>query len=541
MAFVFDNRQRQGLPRVFEALQRWEEDPELLRLERAQRYSDPPPPYPSSGETTQPDSPAEAPVVDESALRVQRNRSMLQSVPSNQFSSQVRRTRERLEYLSMERRYGRKETLHYDNTLDLRANAENHVRSRWVEQGIWKEEWGSAWPKGAQPSDNRWFYSQQNPGGGPRPSGRWGHERVPTPEPSPEPEPEPKPTLNIFPGLRQKKPDPDMEGLENASAPGGTGEPAATSERDTSASRPYHQFLFQVSKEREWISDELLFKRSTGRVDIDAMAYESVKKIWIEDELWNPTWGELPGMTWRHEDLLEEIRQKSKPQPDAARNDEQRPHLSSPEPSIPEPIPGGDNDHTDDNNPASGSEEVNPAIPAMTRARGKGKRTKGPARQSTVNKSPRAAEEPIGRVLRNVRSSKVVKPGKPRSTALKTRSSAPKARPQSLVPPNSTSRKPGDVGANLTSGNEPSYTKQRFPATENQPPAAIQPLRRSARIAAQKGKTPIEHKSKTTASSTGNVKGRSRPTLRTTSTTANSNRTRQQKRSSKSGRLPRRR
>ncbi|KAF2253953.1 hypothetical protein BU26DRAFT_561215 [Trematosphaeria pertusa] len=53
------------------------------------------------------------------------------------------------------------------------------------------------------------------------------------------------------------------------------------------------------------------------------MAYESTKN-WIEDGIWNPTWGELPGTTWMHEDLLEEL------QPNAVSNDEQTPRLPSP-------------------------------------------------------------------------------------------------------------------------------------------------------------------------------------------------------------------
>lgn len=139
---------------AIDALQRLEEDPVQLSLERAQRYNDPPPPYPSSGETTQPVSPAEAPVADEAALQARRN-AMLGSTPYDQFDSQMRRERERIIYQVQEERYGRRQTLPYDKTADLLANAENNVRARWVEQGIWKKEWGPAWPKGAEPSDNR--------------------------------------------------------------------------------------------------------------------------------------------------------------------------------------------------------------------------------------------------------------------------------------------------------------------------------------------------------------------------------------------------
>ena len=41
-------------------------------------------------------------------------------------------------------------------------------------------------------------------------------------------------------------------------------------------------------------------------VDIEAMAYEAVKSSWINQKIWNPKWGELPGMTWIHEEPAED-------------------------------------------------------------------------------------------------------------------------------------------------------------------------------------------------------------------------------------------
>ena len=48
------------------------------------------------------------------------------------------------------------------------------------------------------------------------------------------------------------------------------------------------------------------FRRPGEVVNLDDMAYEAVKKNWIGDGIWNNKWGELPGLTWIHEDLSRE-------------------------------------------------------------------------------------------------------------------------------------------------------------------------------------------------------------------------------------------
>ena len=101
---------------------------------------------------------------------------------------------------------------------------------------------------------------RKNPGGS-YPSGRWGYEKEPEPTPAPEPEPKPKPTLNIFAGWKYASAGWELEELktimEEPAAADVTEKQAAISKRDTLVSCPYHQFLFQVFKECEWIRDEL--------------------------------------------------------------------------------------------------------------------------------------------------------------------------------------------------------------------------------------------------------------------------------------------
>ena len=37
---------------------------------------------------------------------------------------------------------------------------------------------------------------------------------------------------------------------------------------------------------------------ASGTIDVEAKAYEDIKNIWIKEKIWNPKWGQLPGMTW---------------------------------------------------------------------------------------------------------------------------------------------------------------------------------------------------------------------------------------------------
>ncbi|KAF2113723.1 hypothetical protein BDV96DRAFT_578258 [Lophiotrema nucula] len=395
MAFPFDYRQRQGFTQVMEELQQLEEDPMQLSIERTQRYNDPPPPYPSSGETTQPDSPTTD--FDESVLSAQRNEAILQSMPHEQFHRQSCRERDRIIYQWQEERYGRKQTLQFDEALDFQANAENNVRARWVQQGIWKHEWGQAWPKGARAEDNRWLSSRENTGR-PYPFGHWGHEKGRQPKLVKKPKTK---IPNVFAGWGREE-------------PGTTGKGGLTSRIDvakeptieecgTTASRPYNQFLFQISLEREWLRDELQYKPDTAAPDIDTLAYENTKNFWIEDEVWNPTWGEQPGMTWMHEDLLDNLLSTALPHT----VEEPHSHLPSAGAVNPTPTPGV---HTDD---ASGK-----GYSSVSKEVGKRKRMAGTTQLPAIGESQRQAKEPAGRVLHKLRSSKVTKPKK--STSFST-------------------------------------------------------------------------------------------------------------------------
>ena len=88
-------------------------------------------------------------------------------------------------------------------------------------------------------------YRKPRPKEGPRVTGGWNHEKKPKQKPAPEPEPEPTQIYPVFAAWGWKPEELKSTTNESATAsePDVHDEPAATSIRDTSACRPYHQFL----------------------------------------------------------------------------------------------------------------------------------------------------------------------------------------------------------------------------------------------------------------------------------------------------------
>jgi hypothetical protein len=78
-------------------------------------------------------------------------------------------------------------------------------------------------------------------------------------------------------------------------------------EREREASRPYHQFVYQISTERERIQEDSTSREDAGAGDINTKAYENVKNTWTKRGIWDRRWGILPGMSWKHEGSFEEL------------------------------------------------------------------------------------------------------------------------------------------------------------------------------------------------------------------------------------------
>ncbi|RDA90514.1 hypothetical protein CP533_0840 [Ophiocordyceps camponoti-saundersi (nom. inval.)] len=76
----------------------------------------------------------------------------------------------------------------------------------------------------------------------------------------------------------------------------------ARSIEEREASRPLYQFVHQLRQETRRIS---AVARPTDCIDV--MAYDNIKKAWIENGLWDKNWGNTPGMKWKHEQPLKDF------------------------------------------------------------------------------------------------------------------------------------------------------------------------------------------------------------------------------------------
>ncbi|KAL8938593.1 MAG: hypothetical protein Q9211_003135 [Gyalolechia sp. 1 TL-2023] len=175
----------------------------------------------------------------------------------------------------------------YPPGTDIEHMAGQIVKQRWIDQGIWKSTWSEK------------HHS---------PDQRWKHEE------SLEPEHESDPgsaelTGGIFADCRQPEPERVSGDEEKRQATPRRAERCAIHEREREASRPYHQFIYQVSIERQRIQDDAWPGELTGKatLDINTKAYAIVKHNWIRTQIWDRTWGVLPRTRWKHELAVEDL------------------------------------------------------------------------------------------------------------------------------------------------------------------------------------------------------------------------------------------
>ncbi len=226
MAGVHDTLRGDGLARAQRAPDGLEGDPQKLNRER-QRFDDPPPPYKSDRSGTMTRSTSPNPTSEEQRRRqerrVQLGREREASFPRDQFSAQ--RSEEKNRILKT----------YTDGTCRLHVGdnyyeiAYENVKKRWVEQGIWNNKW------------NKFA------------SGRWKHEEPIELESETDSEAVTFPPLfSFFPEESQSKPRrPKSDDEKRRIA-----ERRVVREREREASRPYHQFTYQTSKERERVQEE---------------------------------------------------------------------------------------------------------------------------------------------------------------------------------------------------------------------------------------------------------------------------------------------
>ena len=181
------------------------------------------------------------------------------SRPYNQWTSQVSETEEQFRdnYIAKGERPL--------NARRIRKLAQAHVKSCWVKQGIWRKEW-----------DTKQGY--------PRPKKKWAHE-----DPL-ERGADAKSAVHLDPKQRETELRDNLKKV-------------IVRKRRRDASRPFYQFIYQVSEECEWMGE----KENTGEFNFDmsTMAYEKVKSRWAQRGIWDRRWGALPGMQWKHEEPAE--------------------------------------------------------------------------------------------------------------------------------------------------------------------------------------------------------------------------------------------
>lgn len=279
MAGFGDTLRGDGLARTQRALARLEADPQRLHRARV-RFDDSPTLYKSdrSGTTTRSPSPIPPSEQRRQERRIQLGREREASEPHKQFSAQVEEERRRIWNAHPRTSWM---TLKPGNTFSEEAS--ENVKKSWVEQGIWNNKW------------NQFAL------------GRWKHEEPLQLESESETDSEAEPSPPIFSfflkesQLKPRRPKSEEEKQRIT-------ERRVIREREREASRPYHQFVYQISKERKRIQGDSANEEGTGlgNADINTRAYEAVKDTWTKRGIWNEKWGILPGMSWKHEEPLED-------------------------------------------------------------------------------------------------------------------------------------------------------------------------------------------------------------------------------------------
>lgn len=246
-------------PALIDALQALQRDSNRVAEEWDRRLASSPPPCTSASDATASPSTPKGGSGEDSVQRYNRLRSeYTASMPRQQFIAQARRIEERI--VHQLKHPGRKETIPHELNTEPRANAQNFLRENWCKQKIWEHGWGPPWPPG-----------RRGPIYGPIGPGYVGNE---------------------------------WSKVTSSKRPRRSLRSALVGREYSAASRPLAQFLFQLQLERRWQVDEVHYTRQQlTPVDLDTMAYRSLRDIWEEDGLWSSSWNVVPGDSdqWLHE------------------------------------------------------------------------------------------------------------------------------------------------------------------------------------------------------------------------------------------------
>ncbi|KAI1113306.1 hypothetical protein F5Y14DRAFT_418400 [Nemania sp. NC0429] len=265
-----------GLFQAHGALAALVDDPRQLDRAR-RRFNDSPPSYKSHQSGTPTRSPSPDTRTEEERRRDEKEWQLRRehgaSLPQSQFEAQ---TDEETGQIIQDNEDG---TRRVPVGTVYSALAIENVKKRWAEQGIWDDKWDT--------SDN-WI---------------WKHEEPRTPE---------LPDEGLFSLASYKRVQAENMKKHREQGQGQEHTSRAARERERDASRPFYQFIFQVSKKRERIQERLTPAEAaaSGFGDINTKAYEEVRNTWIKWGIWSTHWGILPGMSWKHEKPLEQMLQE---------------------------------------------------------------------------------------------------------------------------------------------------------------------------------------------------------------------------------------
>ncbi|KAK8043430.1 hypothetical protein PG993_005860 [Apiospora rasikravindrae] len=164
---------------------------------------------------------------------------------------------------------------------ELLKSARKVAKERWIEQGIWNDKWGPGMP-----------------------TGLWKHEEPLDMKSESDSENDPETQArSLFSGVATSEAPKSEERLQRLAGR------QLVREREREASRPFHQFVHQVSAERERMRNKTrpAEPNALDPADINTKAYDNVKDTWVKRGIWNQRWGILPGMNWKHEQDLDEM------------------------------------------------------------------------------------------------------------------------------------------------------------------------------------------------------------------------------------------
>ena len=175
-----------------------------------------------------------------------------------------------------------KDLLEHSKIFDLEEAAEANVKYRWIQQGIWDEQWESQ-PRKVWKHELQDFQSPERPSDAAKESRVKGLQR----------------------GHKRKLSDLKKEYHDVVRI--------AIGHQDRQSSRPCYQFLYQFCQEREWIKmglgnpgqgpsqDQDQDQDQDQQSKLDVTAYENVRSRWARDGVWDDEWTFVPGTSWRHE------------------------------------------------------------------------------------------------------------------------------------------------------------------------------------------------------------------------------------------------